>query len=1410
VIPLLLAWLCRADAGTLAEEEAALWAHPLDPIALRAYAERLAATPGHEEEAVEALKHFIADPNEDLAVREALYGLLKSRAPRRGWDAAYAALAVGPSGPPRDLGRVRSAQLRLTSPASRPRGIAALQTIAGAHPTDPIAQLALGDALLAWGSASAARVAYERAGGAAGDRGAALAALAEDRPVDAGRLRARALAGGATHEQGLGDAFTAAVLSPTPLARAKALAAAGFGSTAEDVLGFPPGARDDAPGGSALDPDEAELLATLRMARGDAKGAVIAWRVVLAAHPSPAARVGLVRALVAAGRLDEAAAALPPADAASPKADRAAAGDGAASGGGAARGFGPPLEPAQWTGEPTTVSPISALDRAALEADIAFARALATKSPTDDSAAAALAWEKAPDEPGVAATWGRLLLVAGQDDAAVAPLTHAVMLAPDDPVPRGQLVGLALRRGEVGHALDLAAAGLAPTDDPHDHAAAMDTLASLLVMSAEAQKQAGAPAAARSSLLLALAVRPQSAAVLRGIGGLLWQEGSPETALAVYRHAAALDPADPDAPLAAARLCVQLGRRAEAKAILDALPRDSKAVHLLREDLARDTKAAAARALAETDPDASIAAWKVLIAAWPGDARFLHGLADVYLKVGRFDEALAIQRAALTLEPKDSWNRLGVATSLLGLGRSREAAEALDGLPTDVPAEVARERDRLRARLAREAGDRARAAGDDDSAWRHYQEAFVLDPDAWTTVALAGALTGRGDPAGGYALYEQAQATANGDADIDVVAARGEAGALEAMGRSGDALALLDALAERHPDPATDELRDALRSRMAVAAADELRRAGRLAEAEAALRDLAIENGGEPLVQTAWAAVLLERGRAREAVAAVTRALMRDPTNSWALQVARDAGRACGCSEKVVPLYRVAVAAGAGPEVRAWLGRIQVAAEAEAGLARAAAHHRGQARRRLVTATRMAGEDPESLLIVAESEQEFRRPRKAIAALDHALAVDPDHIPALLLRAQILEAHGWWREAIASLDARWQIAPDQRIGGLLARYRIEHLPKPGYPVLWSPGAPTPAPVVSPPHSAPARPGPTGPIATAGFGFLRRDGVAGVGQELLTYVPVHLGPPALGPVRLDLEAVILRVEDGLRAEYGVAPSVGASTPLERPWAAWGRIGTSPLGFATPAYPVWYLAGRGRIGLPLVLGVETGRAPVLDSLPSWAGGMDPFTGAPYARVAHTWFGGWAGLGAPWGTDLGVLGRIGESTGIGLDPLGRAEVVAWIGQRIGTPERSVRIGAEADAFSFERRAEGFELGQGAFYSPPIFAVATGRLDLRWHDRHDRFGLCAGGGAGYQYAGGGASLYFAPGTQFTYNGRLTTSLRVAGAWGVALEGSLLVAGPWHQETGLLRFGRVLDGPPPITTISTPAIGLTWQGEPC
>lgn len=1048
---------------------------------------------------------------------------------------------------------------------------------------------------------------------------------------------------------------------------------------------------------------------------------------------------------------------------------------------------------------------------------------------------------------------------------------HADTGAPDllDEASRGRIIDAALEEGrpELGAEALVGAARVARS--PEARRTALEGAAGLLIAAASGthERPASAPLALR-----ALALRPGDPATQRDVAGILWADGRLEAALALY--AAAAGTGDPVAERAAALIELALGRRAEAEARLARLPADDPEVASLREALARADAAAEARAL--EDPLEAEARWRALVARWPEDARFVHGLAGVVGAAGRLEEALSFHQEAVRLDPRDPWNLLGLAGALLALGREADARATLDGIPDPNDPEARRARDRLHATILRAEGEHLHASGDAAAAVRRYRDAAALNPDPWTTLALAGALLDAGETGEALRTYRTVQSTHMGDPIIDTIATRGEAGALEALGHDAVAIQALERLLERAPDPETHEALQALRLRRAVRDADALRRSGELTAAHTALSRLVPEAPEQPLVQAAWAALLLDLGRPEEAIDAAASALDREPGNPWALNTARLAGRAAGQSARVAPLFRAAVAGGA-QEYAVELRRIEVSERLEAALAARSAGRPGAATAALREAARRADGDPAALLLFAEGASELGRPLQRRAALRRAAAIAPEEVSVVLACAQDLLARGRRAAAIALLDARWAADPDPRIGEALASARAGAPPSatarrarplpppdpeadedeptgdesPTAPALWEDWAeleehlahpaevgPVPSGPVAPPDGAPERndapeealtdadaprfgpreigpaapppPGGSSVLAVAGFGVLSRAGVDGIGRMLATYLPLHVGPPPLGSFRIDLELVLVRVTDGLVARWGAAPSIGIVTRLDRPWAAWLRAGTTPLGFPGPLAPTFALGGRGRVGAPLALGVEGGRAPVLDSLASWSGGTDFFTGDPFGRVLHTWGGGWAALGAPWGTDIGALGRIGVSEGIALDPVGRAEVVAWAGQRLGALSRNLRIGGEALGISHERQVDGFEVGQGGYYSPPLFGVATGRLDLRWSAFQDRLRVCGGAGAGVQYAAGPSTFWFQPGSAFTHNGRARVAWRAHSGFGITVEGAWLFAGDWHQSSVLARVGRGLDAAPPLHSFATPAAMLWFQGEPC
>ncbi len=253
-------------------------------------------------------------------------------------------------------------------------------------------------------------------------------------------------------------------------------------------------------------------------------------------------------------------------------------------------------------------------------------------------------------DPKMSEAWINLglLLLDSQPKDAVAPLTRAVALLPDQPRPH-LLLGWALERsGQLSQAADeyRQAAKLAPASfDAHLF------LARTLLASKDA-------AAAESEFRAALALRAASAPALLGLAqSLLAQKKSDDAAQALGKY---LDAAPQDAAnrLQYASLLLAAGKADAALAQLNLLPADSVAALELRATALASRKDAAG-AVAALARAASLA---------PGDESLRARFGHMLLEQKNYPGAVHELAAAFRLNPQDNdvLRDLGAAHYLAG------------------------------------------------------------------------------------------------------------------------------------------------------------------------------------------------------------------------------------------------------------------------------------------------------------------------------------------------------------------------------------------------------------------------------------------------------------------------------------------------------------------------------------------------------------------------------------------------------------------------------------------------------------------------------------------------------------------------------------------------------------------------
>ncbi len=174
-----------------------------------------------------------------------------------------------------------------------------------------------------------------------------------------------------------------------------------------------------------------------------------------------------------------------------------------------------------------------------------------------------------------------------------------------------------------------------------------------------------------SFLRAALAVRPQSIAVLNNLGLALKAQGKLDEAIACYRRAIELDPKF-------VRAHIHLGYALHGQNKLD------EAIRSYRKAIDLDPKYAAAAAynnlgsalFDQKKLDQAIAAFRTAIGIDPKNAFTHHNLGNALAAQGKVDEAIACYRTAIRLDPKLVRAHINLGFNLYRQGKLDEAIAA--------------------------------------------------------------------------------------------------------------------------------------------------------------------------------------------------------------------------------------------------------------------------------------------------------------------------------------------------------------------------------------------------------------------------------------------------------------------------------------------------------------------------------------------------------------------------------------------------------------------------------------------------------------------------------------------------------------------------------------------------------------
>lgn len=1019
-----------------------------------------------------------------------------------------------------------------------------------------------------------------------------------------------------------------------------------------------------------------------------------------------------------------------------------------------------------------------------------------------DAAGFAAAAAAAPTQGRVLAAQAQHLLEQGNGAAAMPLLTDAIRYAG----PRTDLLNLAAwaatTGGDPATAVAAFRAGLAAAPDAQTWRMRLVSLADMLVAVAEREKASGDGSAAAETYALAAALTPSRASVWMGYGGALWASGDLAGAQRAYAEAHALAPDDREALLSLVGLLRAQGKSDEAYRLVEASSLDDDQIRSLEAELvvlaaARPAEAAAAAGRTQE----ALERYQALELAYPGHPELLHRLADLRAANGEPEVAISLYRQAQRKSPDTPWLYIGEARALIGLGEKDLALELLEQAPTDGDEAAAAEVALLRREVARrEAGQLA--ANQPAEALERYAALLEASPtDPWTLGAIAQLYAQDRQPAAALLFYDEALAHAPPSSTGPF--AEGRIRAMLALGRHEEALAE----ASRAYRETGDEIHLALareaERQLQLRRVTALIDAGRLELAEVSLRRRLEVAPDDVEARTVLAALLLATDRPEDAFDEAVTALEVAPGDADALTVLRRAGDVLDRSDEVLPYY-------SRTEAR-WAQQEADFLALDAALTAAIRDPDPELAIQTV-AEQQAGASARRWVMVGGAWLEAGEPAHAQGAFEVALSLDPQSTDAARGLAGALQARGEGERAADVLRLLWADTHDPVIGAqllaLLQRLgrpleardlraeldadaaaahapagssvtQLRVLPTPsGKRAEPAEPAPTPLEVVlalQPAPEARDQDTPAGQVEVAITpGQIRRPGTAGA--QRLTAQFATLGaewtPPL--PLWVGAAAIPMRVSDGEVTADGLIPGgwlgVGGDQISLEVSAA-----TTPLQLDPEPRLTGRVALDGRPAQQVGLSLYGGQMAATDTTTSWLGRDS------VGRAMDRWLGGsvlWQGP-----TEVGLLGRFGETTAIGLDSLPWQQAQAWARRDfIDEPEGTISGHVEGMLLQHDEQVGGFTAGQAAIFSPLGYYAAMGRLELERD--FSRWGACAHAALGPQHITGEDTLFLGTGTWLGYRfegglwAELTESLQAKA--GYRIEGTW---GTWYQELALLQL---------------------------
>lgn len=1348
---------------------------PSDALLRYQVAEAMSKSAEHVQEARIALQSMLTDPAVGPSARKALVALCVRQPAQSGWIGTYETLLAGPTPGEAERARLqlRLAAAKVQNPSTRSAGMKELSKIIEVLPEDVEARLALSHAALIEGASDkslAALLPVMSDSSIARER--ALAALATT------ALNAEALADlrypQDSENPALDKRINKALTNPSALNRGRALRQAGYLKAASQVLrntdGTPPADQDAL---IAL----CEVLVDLDRVRD----ATVLLQALTSAQPNdPESKLALARTLWASGSHEKALAALPDVD--TPAAQ-------------------------------------------ALLARHLLLTAKQSRDPSDDVTAVNRAYELAPTEPDIALAQAQQWSDRRDQDPRIIDALRTTLDA--RPLDRAALelwTRTAVERG-VDPLPELHRAMAAAPAERVDEMRGRLVLAH--VLSAERAKNARKSQTAEEHYAVATLIAPDDSGVLAGLGGLKWQLGQIEDARRAYLAAYRKNQGDAGVSRALVGLALAQGDLAEARRWMAQVPdRNSAETRTLRMRLELETNLVEARKARERkDYARSLDLYSGVRASHPSATWVLYEVGDTQLEAGKANEALDTYREVARIEPGSQWANVGQANALVALGRVPEAKDRLNTVVGVEDPELARQVSRVRARVHRAQGDAMRDAGDNEGALNQYVAALELSPDTWSLTSI------------GWLYLSQRQTVSALDVFAEAVkvdpknqvARRGHVFALAASGELDEALDEARTLAEDHPSAENIQLSSDVRFQADHRQALLARAEGNYEAARELLEDLHTRRADDPHIVAALAAVRLDLGRAASAMDLAEEALDADPDNGLAIATLLSAADELETPEKIQPILERAVTNGGGNAARIGLERARLRMTLHTAETMAAERDRTGAAAMLEAAERTAAGRTDELAMIGGSYLQIREAPDALRVFEAALDVDRQHAGAILGKAGTLRAMGRSRDADIWLQDAFDEDRDPTVGleyakvladlgrKRKARQVLDEVVTRGRPVNSSGGLEAPPlPLVTLPSgrvvegpSAQAlqtEGGPdaetkaralgirrsldqtTPPIIAVSPMVLARPGVQG--RNFLSATMLHGGMHDLriGALRVGAEVLLVNLFDGEKSQQGAGFSGSISTAPRLPWGIKADVGLSPSGFGADPYVTWFGQVRGRVG-QTYLGVESGRAPVNDSLYSW-GGFQDADGLVGGRAVRTWFGGY--VAAPQGpaTEIAAAGRGGWLDVRGATPInfvdGSLSAMSLVSQ--GRPH--LRAGGQGIINAYSQQLGGFEYGEAGAFTPQLFLAGMARVEGGASFQDERLWTGFQAGFGPQLLVGEDTIYFSSGAKVAADANASIAAMVGSRTRLSMALRWQTTVPeWFQTSLMARIEFVPKG---------------------